>query len=50
MKRTPEQKLALIMEYLANAIASFQMDPASSNFQKGYEEALKETERYAKDL
>jgi len=48
--RTDSEKLALLMEYLANSLASFQMDPADSPFQRGYEAAIKETETYARDL
>lgn len=45
-----DQKLALIEEYLHNALASFQMDPADSHFQDGYENALKDVQQYVASL
>ncbi len=45
-----DQKLALIEEYLHNALAGFQMDPADSHFQSGYENALKDVQQYVASL
>lgn len=47
---TTEQKLALIEEYLHNALASFQMDPADSDFQRGYQASLEEVQQYVLSL
>jgi hypothetical protein len=35
-----------IEEYLKEAIASFERDPADSQYQKGYQAALEETQKF----
>ena len=35
-----------IEEYLEEAIASFERDPADTQFQKGYQAALEETQKF----
>jgi hypothetical protein len=35
-----------IEEYLKEAIASFERDPADTQFQKGYQAALEETQKF----
>lgn len=46
----PNTKIALVRAYLENSLTSFQMDPADTDYQRGYEAALKDLQDHVHDL
>lgn len=43
-------KMMFVREYLGNSLVMFQLDPADSDYQRGYEAALRELRNYVTEL